>query len=65
MSVKEDIRVLTLDDFEHRMVVHALNNLRSEQIEQQRSIEDVDALLLRTIDAPQKKKCRGKREHDH
>jgi len=64
MSVKEDIRVLTLDDFEHRMVVHALNDLRSEQIEQQRSTEDVDALLLRTIDAPHKKKCVRKRGHD-
>ena len=56
--MKEEYRILTLDDYEHRTVVHALNDLRSEQIEQQRSTEDVDALLLKTIDAPRKKKRR-------
>ena len=56
--MKEEYRILTLDDYEHRTVVHALNDLRSEQIEQQRPTEDVDALLLKTIDAPRKKKRR-------
>ena len=56
--MKEEYRILTLDDYEHRTVVHALNDLRSEQIEQRRPTEDVDALLLKTIDAPRKKKRR-------
>lgn len=53
--MKEEQRVLTLDDFEHRIVVHALNDLRNEQLEQNHPTEDIDELLLRTIEAPTKR----------
>lgn len=53
--MKEEYRVLTLDDYEHRTVVHALNDLRTGQIEQQRSTEDVDDLIIKVIDAPKKR----------
>jgi len=53
--MKEECRILTLDDFEHRVVVHALNDLRTEQIEQGKPTEDIDELLLRTSEAPTKK----------
>lgn len=52
--MKIEHRVLVLDDYEHRMIVRALNDLRSRQIEENRSTDDIDALLLRTIDAPKK-----------
>lgn len=60
--MKEEQRVLTLDDFEHRIVVHALNDLRNEQLEQNRPTEDIDELLLRTIEAPTKR-CAKRRSN--
>ena len=52
---KEEKRVLTLDRYEHGVVVNALNEL----LEEQRSTDIVDEVLLKAIDAPTKKvKCR-------
>ena len=56
---KEDKRVLTLDRYEHGVVVNALNELRNDLLEEQRSTDIVDEVLLKAIDAPTKKvKCR-------
>lgn len=56
---KEEKRVLTLDRYEHGVVVNALNELRNELLEEQRSTDIVDEVLLKAIDAPTKKvKCR-------
>ena len=56
---KEEKRVLTLDRYEHGVVVNALNDLRNDLLEEQRSTDIVDEVLLKAIDAPTKKvKCR-------
>ena len=56
---KEEKRVLTLDKYEHGVVVNALNEMRNDLLEEQRSTDIVDEVLLKTIDAPTKKvKCR-------
>ena len=56
---KEEKRVLTLDKYEHGVVVNALNELRNDLLEEQRSTDIVDEVLLKAIDAPIKKvKCR-------
>ena len=56
---KEETRVLTLDRYEHGVVVNALNELRNDLLEEQRSTDIVDEVLLKAIDAPTKKvKCR-------
>ena len=56
---KEEKRVLTLDRYEHGVVVNALNELRNDLLEVQRSTDIVDEVLLKAIDAPTKKvKCR-------
>ena len=56
---QEDKRVLTLDRYEHGVVVNALNELRNDLLEEQRSTDIVDEVLLKAIDAPTKKvKCR-------
>jgi len=52
--MKEKRRVVVLDDFDHRVIIHALNDLRTNQIKEQRPTEEVDELLLRVIDAPKK-----------
>ena len=56
---KEEKRVLTLDKYEHGVVVNALNEMRNDLLEEQRSSDIVDEVLLKAIDAPIKKvKCR-------
>ena len=60
--MREEKRVLTLDGYEHGVMVNALNEFRKELIEEQRPTDAVDELLLKTIDAPTKKQKR--RSHD-
>ena len=60
--MKEEKRLLTLDQYEHGVMVNALNELRNDLIEEQRPTDAVDDLLLKTIDAPTKKHKR--RSHD-
>ena len=60
--MKEEKRVITLDEYEHGVMVNALNELRNDLIEEQRPTDAVDDLLLKTIDAPTKKQKR--RSHD-
>lgn len=55
-------RVLTLDNYEYGVVVNALNEFRNELIKGEKSTDAVDEVLLKTIDAPTKKKKR--RNHD-
>lgn len=52
---KEEKRVLTLDKMEHGVVINALNEMRNDLIEEDRSTDIVDEVLLKTIDAPVKK----------
>ena len=49
---KEEKRVLTLDKYEHGVVVNALNEMRNDLLEEQRSTDIVDEVLLKAIDAP-------------
>ena len=58
---KEENRVLTLDKYEHGVVVNALNEMRNDLLEEQRSTDIVDEVLLKAIDAPTKK-VRGRDE---
>ena len=48
---------IEVDDFEHRMLVQTLSEKRNQLIAEGKSTADIDALLLKTIDAkPIKKK---------
>lgn len=60
--MKEEKRVLTLDDYEYGVVVNALNELRNDLIKDERPTDAVDELLLKTIDAPTKKHKRRKQD---
>lgn len=59
---KEERRVLTLDKYEHGVVINALNEMRNDLIEERRPTDAVDDVLLKTIDAPVKKVRIGSRE---
>ena len=58
---KEEKLVLTLDKYEHFVVVNALNEMRNDLLEERRSTDIVDEVLLKAIDAPTKK-MRGRDE---
>ena len=58
---KEEKRILTLDKYEHGVVVNALNEMRNDLLEERRSTDIVDEVLLKAIDAPTKK-MRGRDE---
>ena len=48
---KQDMRVLTLDPYQHGVVINALNNLRNDLIEDKRPTDIVDEVLIKTVDA--------------
>lgn len=52
---KEEKRILALDQYEHGVVINALNDMRNDLIEEERSTDIVDEVLLKAIDAPTKK----------
>lgn len=49
---KEEKRVLTLDKYEHGVVINALNEMRNDLIGEQKSTDIIDEVLLKAIDAP-------------
>lgn len=59
---KEKKRVLTLDKYEHGVVIHALNEMRNDLIGEKRSTDIVDEVLLKAIDAPTRKARRKSHE---
>jgi len=55
--------VVTLDDFEQRLLVSGLADFRNDLIRAEKPTEDVDDLILKVIDAPtQKEKRKADRE---
>lgn len=58
MQVREETYVVTLNSFEQRLMVRGLNDFRSALMEKSCPTEDVDALLLKVMDAPRGKKVR-------
>ena len=55
-------RVITLDDYEHRVLVRGLNDSRTLALQEGKPTEDLDGLLLKVIDAPAKKRRRFSRD---
>lgn len=54
----DDKKVITVDDFDHRLMVNGLTTFRNELIREEKPTEDVDELILKVIDAPTKKEKR-------
>lgn len=60
---KEEKRILTLDKYEHGVVINALNEMRNDLIGEERATDLVDEVLLKAIDAPTRK-IRGKNREE-
>ena len=55
----EEKKVVTLDDFEQRLMVSGLMDFRNDLLKDDKPTEDINDLILKVIDAPTKKvKCR-------
>ena len=52
---KEKERVLTLDQYQHGVVVNALNDKRNDLSKENRPTDIVEEVLLKALDAPAKK----------
>lgn len=61
MATMEKV-VVTLDDFEQRLLVNGLNDFRNDLLRDDKPTEDVDDLILKVIDAPKERHRRGLRE---
>lgn len=52
----ENKKVIEVDKYERGIIINALNEFRNGLIKEGTSVEAVDELLLKVIDAPNKKK---------
>lgn len=60
--MREEKRVITVNDFEQNLMVNGINEFRNMLLEQGMPTEDVDKLLMKVIDAPPQRKRRFDRE---
>ena len=59
----EEQKVLTLDEFEQRLIVSGLMDFRNDLLKDDKPTEDINDLILKVSDAPTKKeKRRAERE---
>ena len=59
----EEKKVLTLYEFEQRLMVSGLMDFRNDLLKDDKPTEDINDLILKVIDAPTKKeKRRSERE---
>ena len=54
MSADEKV-VVTLDDFEQRLLVNGLTDFRNDLLREDKPTEDINELILKIIDAPTRK----------
>lgn len=54
----EEKKVVTLDDFEQRLMVSGLMDFRNDLLRDEKPTEDINDLILKIIDAPTKKEKR-------
>jgi len=48
--------IFKIDDFEHRVLVNALNSMRNQLIQEGQYNDALDRLILKVIDTPVKKR---------
>ena len=54
----EEKKVVTLDDFEQRLMVSGLMDFRNDLLRDEKPTEGINDLILKAIDAPTKKEKR-------
>ena len=54
----DEKKVITLNDFEQRLMVSGLMDFRNDLLKEEKPTEDINDLILKVIDAPTKKEKR-------
>ena len=54
----EEKKVVTLDDFEQRLMVSSLMDFRNDLLRDEKPTDDINDLILKAFDAPTKKEKR-------
>ena len=57
--MRDEKRVVALNDYEQRLMVRGLTDFRNDAIRDGKPTEDVDDLILKVIDAPMRRGKRG------
>lgn len=57
-DMKLQKKLVTINTYEQRVLVAVLNRFRTELIEEDKSTDDIDNLMLKVIDAPNKRMLR-------
>lgn len=55
-------RIIEVDEYQHGLILNALNDKRNELQEQGKDTEFVDDTLIDVIDAPQKKRKKHRQD---
>ena len=59
-----DKRIIEVDDYQHSLILNALNDKRNELAEQGKDTEFVDETMLDVMDAPQKRRKKNRSEYE-
>lgn len=62
--MKAEKRVVTLDEFQHNLLINGMNEYRNDLLKEQKPTEDVDDLLLKLIRAPSRREKRRDAGYD-
>ena len=63
----DEKRVIEVEEYQHGLILHSLNDKRNELVEQGKDTEFVDDTLIEVMDAPmkrEKKRHRDERERE-
>lgn len=50
--MRAEKHIVTLDEFQHNLLINGLNEFRNDLLNAKQPTEDVDELLLKLLDAP-------------
>lgn len=53
--MSENLRVITVDNYDYNIIVNALNDKRLELVSKGESAEEISSVLLKLVDAPKKR----------
>ena len=56
--IREDKRVIVVDEFDHNVIANGMNEYRNMLLEKEMPTEDVDKVLYIILDAPTKRELR-------
>lgn len=54
--MRETVKILELDKYEIGIIINALNEFRNKMLNAKEDTEPVDEVLLKALDAPEKKR---------